>query len=355
MIWLAWRQLRASVLAVALALVALFILLWVSGSQLLHVYDTVIVRCGTPMNCGLPGAHFEALGHLGHAYSILVLVAPVLVGVFWGAPLVARELESETYRLAWTQSVTRLRWIVVRLAMTAAVVVVVMGLLSTAVTWWESPLDRFNGSGFSTFEMRNVVPVAYAALEVTLGGLLGAMMRRTLAAMAATIVAFAGVRYLVAQYVRPNLLAPLTASRPLRATLTSTGAGFTISPPAPGAWVISDQYVTRSGTVVGSDGIPANGNFAVSVHSNGVVNLGVGLGNCPSRIPLVHHSGRYSPGPGFQAALQRCLGSFHVREVMTYQPISRYWPLQWAEAAIFVAIAIALGAACVWFVRRRLP
>ena len=61
--------------------------------------------------------------------------------MFWGAPLVARELETGTFRLAWTQSVTRTRWLAVKLALVGLASMAVAGLLSLILTWWSSPID----------------------------------------------------------------------------------------------------------------------------------------------------------------------------------------------------------------------
>jgi hypothetical protein len=44
--------------------------------------------------------------------------------------------------------------------------------------------------------------------------------------------------------------------------------------------------------------------------------------------------------------------SHQLRELVTYQPPSHYWPLQGLETAIFLALALALVAATVWLVRR---
>ena len=101
-----------------------------------------------------------------------------------GAPLIARELEAGTYRLAWTQSVTRARWIATRLTLVTLVTAVLMGVLSTAVTWWQRPLDLVNDALWLNFDQRDVVPVAFAVFAVALGALLGALVRRTLVAMA---------------------------------------------------------------------------------------------------------------------------------------------------------------------------
>ena len=74
--------------------------------------------------------------------SLVSLLVPALIGIFWGAPLVARELEAGTFRLAWTQSVTRTRWLAVKIALVGLASVLAAGLLSLLVTWWSSPLDR---------------------------------------------------------------------------------------------------------------------------------------------------------------------------------------------------------------------
>ena len=173
--------------------------------------------------------------------------------------------------------------------------------------------------------------------------------------MAGTIVGYFGLRYLVWAYVRRNLFTPLRASLPFHLQLTSTGTSATIGPPQPNDLVVSNQIVTGTGRVVGQDGeIGPNGNLGVTnLKGNGTA-VFTGVGRCPNRIPV-------SPGPHWHTvpatltALQRCVDSFHLRQVVSYQPVSRYWPLQWSEAAIFCALAVALGAGCVWWVRRRLP
>ena len=114
--------------------------------------------------------------------------------------------------------------------------------------------------------------------------------------------------------------------------------------------------MTRSGRVVGQSGVIGRERQFGCQRCNATARCSSGVGRCPNRIPLVHRAAATSTRlRRSQAALQRCVDSFHLREVVTYQPPSHYWPLQWSEAAIFVALAIALGAACVWWVRRRLP
>ena len=80
-------------------------------------------------------------------------LAPALIGLFWGAPLIARELETGTYRLAWNQSVTRSRWTLAKLGIGGLASVAVAGLLSLMITWWASPINtalNYGGIGLVT-------------------------------------------------------------------------------------------------------------------------------------------------------------------------------------------------------------
>ena len=356
MTWLAWRQLRTPAAVAALGVLGVLVALAVTGPHLLNVYDTVVVPCAAHGDCFSVTVHFQGLdSQLVHLCSSLTFLAPILFGIFLGAPLIARELEAGTYRLTWTQSVTRARWIATRLTLVTLVTAVLVGLLSTAVTWWQRPLDLVNNALWLNFDQRDVMPVVFAVFAVALGTLVGAIVRRTLVAMASTIVGYFGARYLVTEYVRSNLFAPLRASQPFRLQVTATGTDATIGPPQTNDLVVSNQIVTGSGRVVGQDGqIGPNGNLGVTnVNGNGTA-VFTGVGRCPNRIP-VSTGPHWHTVPATQAALQRCIDSFHLRQLVAYQPASRYWPMQWSEAAIFVALAAALGAGCVWSVRRRLP
>ncbi len=113
--------------------------------------------------------------------------------MFWGAPLIARELETGTYRLAWTQGVTRARWLITRLAVVGGASMVAAGLMSWLLTWWSSPIDTLNASRFGTtvFDSAYIAPIGYAAFGFALGVLAGVLWRRTVPAMATTLAVFA--------------------------------------------------------------------------------------------------------------------------------------------------------------------
>jgi ABC-type transport system involved in multi-copper enzyme maturation permease subunit len=132
-------------------------------------------------------------------------LALALVGTFWGAPLVARELEAGTHRVVWNQSVTRRRWWTVKLAVVTAAAVLTAGVATILLTWAAAPVDDLADNHFSTvlFGARNLAPVGYAVFAVALGTVIGLLTRRTLPAMALTFVLF-----LVAQFAVPNLIRP---------------------------------------------------------------------------------------------------------------------------------------------------
>ena len=129
MIWLTWRQCRTQFVAVYGLVAAACVWLAVTGPALArlarrneNVYDLLTSNDRLLFNGGIA----------------VLAVAPAVIGIFWGAPLVARELETGTYRLAWNQSVTRGRWLAVKLG---------FAVLSTAVAVGHShPGDHLVGA-----------------------------------------------------------------------------------------------------------------------------------------------------------------------------------------------------------------
>ncbi len=144
MIWLTWRQFRAAATMMAAALAALAAILALTGPGLAGDYSTGIAACTTQSGgCSNFVQHFFR-DHQSPflAVTAVVLVLPALIGLFWGAPLITRELEAGTHRLVWNQSVTRTRWLAVKLALTGLAAMTAAGLGSLVVTWWSSPIDK---------------------------------------------------------------------------------------------------------------------------------------------------------------------------------------------------------------------
>ena len=360
MIQLTWRQFRIQATVAFGALAVIAVVLAITGPQLVHLYYTSVVPCQAQGDCPVATSAFVSRDHLLQGLGVVLVVVPGVIGVFWGAPLMARELETGTYKLAWTQSVPRKRWLAVKLGLVGLFSVAVAGLLSLMVTWWSSPIDRVNADPFTVFDQRGIVPFGYAAFAFALGVTAGMLLRRTLPAMIATLVIFAGIRLAVTNWIRPYLLAPLriisAVVPPGPGNGPSNGPSNTAAAPSPGDWVLSDQTINAAGHVVGQDGVISygGGRFGIlfSPAGDGRMTLG-GVGPCPNRFPAqVGAAPGGPPSAAFSQAARECVTRL-VRQVLTYQPTSRYWPLQAYELAIFAGLALVLAGFCFWWVRRR--
>ena len=51
-------------------------------------------------------------------------------------------------------------------------------------------------------------------------------------------------------------------------------------------------------------------------------------------------------------AMQKCVASFHLRTIVTYLPVSRFWTFQWMEFGSFLVLTAVLFAFSLWWVRR---
>jgi hypothetical protein len=245
-IWVTWRQHRSQLLTIAAVLAVSALVLWITGTGIASTFRTT----GLSACLASPGRDCSALqdaltSRYAHLQNLipLFLILPGMVGVFLGAPLVARELEQGTHRLAWTQSITRGRWIGVKLAVLGGATVVGSALFTLILTWWSRPLVAASGSALTPgpFDLRGIVPVAYALFALALGLFFGVVLKRTVAAMASTIGGYVAVRTAVVVWLRPHFAAP--------ATLSYAGLG---SGPAGGYgdWVLSTKTVDAAGRLI---------------------------------------------------------------------------------------------------------
>jgi hypothetical protein len=333
MIRFTWLRFRTQALIALGALVIVAVVLALTGFHMADVYTTTVVPCHRDNDCAavlqaFPPAPDRTILSL---MSDLVIAVPGLIGIFWGAPLVAREFETGTFRLAWTQGISRTRWLAVKLGLVGAFSMIVAGLLSLMVTWWISPFDQAyqNRITPTMFHETGIVPVGYAAFAFALGVTAGMIIRRTLPAMAVTLVIFAAVQLAVPTWVRPHLIPPVTTTAALNlgsvvewGASNAGGGNFSelfvqTQPSVAGAWLLSNEVITPAGRPVSTE--PA------------------------------------TQACGGSASLQSCrayVATLRLRQVLTYQPASRYWALQWLETAIYVAFALLLSGLCFLRIRR---
>jgi ABC-type transport system involved in multi-copper enzyme maturation permease subunit len=348
MIWFAWRQFRLQALIAATLLVALAIAFLITGPGLVHVYNTTIVGCKSRGDCSGSIESFQSRDPFFQNLITESVLLSVLIGIFWGAPVVAREFDTGTYRLAWTQSASRTRWLAAKLAVGGVATVITAGLFTLMATWWSSPLDRVRDMPFSLFDTRDIVPIGYALFAFALGVAIGAVVRRTIPAMVLTIVAFAAVRVSFNQFVRPNFATALhTVFKFELPTANSFNIAGNINP---GDWILTSKVVNAAGKVFPR----LNSGFGFQSNANGTVTF-VGAGVCPNKIPNgLGGGGSSNSGPpkAVQEAMAKCVNSFHLHELVTYQPVSRYWAFQWYELGSYIVISALLAGFSIWWVRR---
>jgi ABC-type transport system involved in multi-copper enzyme maturation permease subunit len=359
MIRFAWRQFRtpAVVVAGALAIVAVFVV--VTGRDLAHAYAATLAACDRVGDCESAKAAFARTDSgLSFGLGALVTIVPALLGVFWGAPLVAREIEAGTLPLVWTQSVTRTRWLLVKLALVGLASALAAGLVSVMVTWWARPLDGAAAAMYDTFGQRDVVPIGYALFAFALGVVVGVLVRRTVPAMAVTLFVFVVVRIGTTYGLRPRILAPEQQVLALDPAKTGFGSEFSPSivlnswfnggktsqldpatPTMPNAWIYSTRVVDAGGHDLTDAVLNATCPDIAARNSSPP--------DVPGHVPVADAAQQAA-----RACVSKVGATYH--ELVTYQPPSRYWTLQWAELAIYVGAAIVLGAACLWWIRRHI-
>jgi ABC-2 family transporter protein len=330
MIWFTWRQFRTQAWITAGGLVILAVILAITGHHLADLYQANVgdchSHCGNAIDNFIADARNSIADRVFHYSLAIMYVVPGLIGIFWGAPLIARELETGTYRLAFNQSVTRTRWLATKLATIGAIAMATVGLLSWAITAWAHHIDHANDNRLQPllFGARGIVPIGYAAFAFAIGVTAGMLIRRTVPAMAATLVAYVGA---VASmpFLRSHLMPASHVALPLNADnineiAVRPGGVMTVSGgDAPhGAWVLTNQTINAAGNLFTGPADP-------------------------------QHCGANGPDSCVQ-----WVGSLGLREDVTYQPASHFWPLQWTETGIFLAVALLLVGFCFWWTRRRL-
>jgi hypothetical protein len=344
MIWLTWRQFRVQAITGAAALAAFAILLAATGPGLASRYAASKITGCHGFGCSNPVYAF--LGGLTGLYSVvyvlgigLILIAPAITGIFWGAPLIARELETRTFNLVWTQSATRTQWLAVKLTLTGLAAMAVAEGLTLMYAWWVDPISKairlstgspqlFSQGQFSSviFASGGITPLGYAAFAFVLGIAAGALTRRALPAMAITLAIFAAAQLAMPLLVRPHLIpASHTTAAIVDADLVYGSLTADVVPGHPGAWILSSQALNAAGQPVSA--IPA------------------GCASPPGSLGEKGGTSAITPG--------QCMQSRGYREAISYVPTSRYWSLQATETGIYLAVALALAGLCFWRLSRR--
>lgn len=328
MIWTTWRQFRSQALLGlgALALLAAYMVFL--GEQIRHTHDTDAAQCAKGSCAGVVN-EFTSQYHLPvDVLGYALIVVPAIIGMFWGVPLITRELEAGTHRLVWNQTVTRGRWLAVKLGVVSLASMAFTGLYSLLLTWAASPIDAVNHNRFSplVFDARNIVPLAYGLFAFMLGMTCGLFIRKTIPAMATALVVFAVVQGVMPTLVRPNYVTPVSQTVALTkdevGSLSFFGSYGTVggvSVPG-GPWIVSTSNVLDA--------------------SNKDVGHTDWWSQCVNSTP--------------PAQLPECISKENVHVNVKLQPAARYWSFQLEESAIFAFFSVVLAALCFVRIRSRL-
>lgn len=238
-----------------------------------------------------------------------LLFLPLLVGAFVAGPMVARELESGTWRLALTQSTTAKAWLGSKVLVAAAVSVVGslaligvyrLGWVRVNQTWQVTWADR------GPYEATGPVLLGYCLLGVALGALVGQLVRRTLPAMAVTGF-LTGLVLLALGALRWSFLPVVTNTVP--------SSGHSNAPMPPSALMMDTGFLTAAGE---------------RLSENACFERTHGIGECPPDLNI-------------------------TAQYVDFHPVSHYWPTQLIETSVLLALAAAVLYAAFRLVQRRHP
>jgi hypothetical protein len=333
MLGVTWRQQRLTLAGVAALLGAVAVWLWIAGTSVHHAYAAVIAcrPAGSPA-CQDLASTFNGTWNVMSYWAIFLQLLPALIGAFAGAPVLARELETGTFRFAWTQGFERWRWALAKLAALAVVLAAATFAFSVLLSWCYQPylgasnqdLGIYGNSPLVTvFSLREVAFPAWTVAVFAIGALAGMLIRRVVPAIVAALAVYAGLAIAAAAFLREHYLTPLVTS----------------DANVPGTAWITGQWWTKDGRFAFAGNPPASLINQCSF-PQGPGGKGGGIGG-PGGAPS-------SVNPFAQ-----CLAPHGYAQWNSFQPASRFWPFQWIEGGWLLVLAVLLIAVTIWLVHRR--
>jgi hypothetical protein len=324
MVWLTWRQHRW-VLVGSLVLTAILVgwMVYLSVDMMTLYHQCHDTRC--PPYSRQHATLFADDGPVLQAEVLMLVVQylPLLIGVFIGVPLLAREHEQRTLLLAWSQDVSPVRWLWTKLALLGAFVAILTAVLSAVTDHLAHVHSNITGAslfGDRVFPITGMLPLASSVCWFAVGVALGAAIRRTLPAIFGVIAAYIGLM-LGIQWRYPTLMKPLSSY---------------LRPDQPSPLVADPNGRVVNGLIqIGPDS--RSNLFDSPGHEVTYTDL---LRRCPE---LNTPSGSMIPD---------CIARNHLLTYVTYQPSSRIPAFHLIVASGYLSLA-AVALAAVWLIVRR--
>ena len=312
MVLVTWLQHRGALIGAAVLFGAVTLYLAIMGLIIHHVWD-VSAAChpASSLTCQKLGNSFSEHWRTGATIAVPLQLLPALVGAFVGAPVLAREMETGTFRYAWTQGFERTRWIVAKMALIGASLAVIAGAFGVLANWYFGPLvagGQLIPLDPRIFDLEGLAFPGWVLAAFAIGAFAGMLIRKVVSAMATAMAVVGGLGLAAGLYLRQHYLPPQVIA----------GANG----PRPSDWTLGYRYTGPGGQVVNP----------LTVEQI-----------CPGPGPL-----NSSPGSGPQ-----CLPQHGITQWWSYQPPSRYWPFQGIEGGVLLALAVLLIAATIWLVHRK--
>ncbi|MCW2919467.1 MAG: hypothetical protein JWN52_7535 [Actinomycetia bacterium] len=312
--WVTWRQHRLALFGVVALLAALAALLLIGGLDARSTYD----QLGLDQCTFTPGTHCDQLAtqfinqyRTMRLLLVFLLLLPGAFGAFVGGPLVARELESGTYRFAWTQGAGRTRWILTKLLLIAAGLVVASAAFSPVYSWWNAPFQRVQPTGFNDylgFEFNGIVFPVQTLLAFAAGVLAGLVFRRSVVAVGSVFLSAFALLMATTFLLRKHYMTPLTTSGKLD----------------PHDWALGNSYQDPAGHLLSH----------VQEHT-------------------LYQQFQVATSQQPSATFRAWLEAQHYTLLTNYHPASRFWSFQLIETGWMSLLTLLLAATTVWLIRRR--
>ena len=331
-----WRQHRAAITGFAILYgVLAVVMVWAAVQGHANYAAEIRDRCvgSTQLaKCGPLLGDFPWLTSTNYpnAVGLALRIAALLAGMFLGAPLLAREFEQGTVRFAWTQGTSRTRWVIVKLTLLAVIVTAAASVLGVLAAWSVQPFAPLWGVSrwqSGQFDTTAVTLAGWTLFAFSLGTAAGAVLRRTVPAMAATGASAVALMALTSSKLDGWLLntGPVITRDSLQqwqpfSFNTSSPADYLpgggVAPSPAGSWTLTTWFTDRTGHRLGSGALNALDSL-----------------KAPDQ--------------------QAWLAAHHDALWIAYQPGSRFWIFQFIEGGTLLVLALLLGAATIWLVRRR--
>ena len=326
MTWLTLRQYRIHIAVLLAVAVLLAIGLVFAADYATRVrselgVDTCVPLPNTNVNCvNLDNQWRQKVGWLNYLFYALY-VLPGLVASYVGGPLFAMEFERGTHRLAWTQSISRVRWAAVKLGLILLIALVVGLVLAPFGGGQRVFLGRSIVSPFETFEIEGLALVSYFVFGLAAGAFVGAWSRRIITGMFVGLLLFGVVRVGV-HNLRPNYQEPATAPFPGYQSFPFEQSNGI----PPDAWVLGVRAIDLEGRSLPQERLNS----------------------------LMQEYFRISGGVSTSTSNDTTFLRDHgVIRQLAYQPADRFWTFQAIEAAIFTGLAALFALLTLWRVRTR--